>query len=101
LKSPEIAERGATPAIETALHGENAVEFSGGERNGDAPEKGDEGEKQDRHARAGIVEDSFITEGTAGGVAVKKRQEREEADLAKMGVLGRKRLLDFTLGFGH
>ena len=101
MKAPEIAERRATPAIETALHGENAVEFSGRERNGDAPEKRNEGEKQDRHAGAGIVKDALVSEGATRGIAIKKRQERKEADLAKVRVFGRERLLGFSLGFGH
>ena len=45
LESPEVAERGTSPAIEATLHGENAVEFGGGERHWYAPEERHEGEE--------------------------------------------------------
>ena len=101
LKAPEIAKRGAAPAIKAALHGKNAVELGGSEGNGDAPEEGNEGEKDERHARAGIVEDSFIAEGASGGVAVKKSEERKESDLAEMRS-ARERCAFVVAGFaGH
>ena len=88
LKSPEIAEGRAAPAIEAALHGEHAVQFRGGEGNRDAPEKRDEGEEHERHARAGIVEDAFVAERAAGGVAVEDSEQRKETDLAQARAVG-------------
>ncbi len=40
-ESPEIAEGGAHPAVEAALHRHGGGELSGDERNRDAPEKWD------------------------------------------------------------
>jgi hypothetical protein len=70
------------------LHGEKTVEFGGGERNGDAPEKRNESEEDERHARAGIVEDAFVTERAAGRVTVKDTEQREETDLAQARAVG-------------
>src|SRR5579863_2230108 len=82
LESPEVAEGVAAPAIETALHRKNAVQFGGGVGHGNAPEERNEGEEDQRHAGAGLRKDVFVTERTAGGVAVEEREQRDEANRA-------------------
>jgi hypothetical protein len=101
LEAPEIAEGSATPTIKTALYGKNAVEFGGCERNGNAPEEGNKGEKQNRHPWAGVVEDAFVAERAAGGVAVEEREKRKKADLTEVRVFGRKGTRDFSWSFLH
>jgi len=66
------------------LYRTDAVQFGGRERNRDAPEEGNKGEKHDGHAGAGIVEDTFVAKRASGGVAVKKREKGEEANLAEV-----------------
>jgi hypothetical protein len=83
LKTPEVAEGSASPAVEATLYREDAVQFSGGEGNGDAPEEGHEGEEDEGHARAGVAVDIFEAEGAAGGVAVKNGEKGKETDLAE------------------
>jgi hypothetical protein len=82
--SPRNRRGSAAPAVETSFYWKNAVELGGCERNRDAPEEGNKGEKHDGHAGAGIVEDAFVTERAAGSVAVKKREKGEEANLAEV-----------------
>jgi hypothetical protein len=101
LEAPEISEGRAAPAVEAALHREKAIEFGGRERNRDAPEKRDEGEEDQRHAGAGIVEDAFVTEGAPGGVAVENAEQREETDLAQARAVGGSWLPGISGGFWH
>src|SRR5882762_7132763 len=87
-ESPEVAESGAHPAIEAALHGHSGSEFGGDERNGDAPEKWDQQVIQQGHAGAGGTDHVFEAEGATGGVGVHDEDEREKSGFADEG-LGR------------
>ena len=88
LKSPEVTKRVPAPAIEAALYRNNAVELSGSVRHGNAPEERHEGEEDQRHARARLRKNVFVTERPAGGVAVKKREQGNEADGANRTFVG-------------
>src|SRR5258707_5474545 len=87
-ESPEVAESGAHPAIEAALHGHGGSEFGGDEGNGDAPEKRDQQVIQQGHAGAGGGDHVLEAEGATGGVGVQDEDEGEKRGFAGEG-LGR------------
>src|ERR1700741_2859530 len=84
-KAPEIAEGGAHPAVETALHGHGGSEFRGDERDGYAPEKRNEQMIEQRHAGTGIADLFFEAEGSSGGVGVHDKDKGEKRGLADCG----------------
>ncbi len=101
LEAPEVAEGGASPTVEAALHGEDAVQLGGRQRDRDAPEEGHESEEHQGHAGAGVVEDAFVAEGPAAGVAVENREQRKKPDLAEARAVGREQRIVFCGGFWH
>ena len=58
--------------------------------------KGTKARNTNSHAGAGVVEDAFVAERAAGGVAVKKSEKRKKTDLAELRVRNREGLLGFT-----
>jgi hypothetical protein len=84
-EAPEVAEGGAHPAIEAALHGHSGCELGGDERNRDAPEKWNEQVKEQGHAGTGVADLLFEAEGAAGGVGVHDEDEVEEGGFADGG----------------
>ena len=84
LKSPEIAERGATPAIETTLHGENAIKFGGSKRNWNRPEHGNKCKEHKCHPRPRTLENFFEAKWSTCRVAIKQRKQRQKTDLTQM-----------------
>src|SRR6266404_4248365 len=87
-ESPEVAEGGAHPAIEAALHGHGGSEFRGDEGNGDTPEKRDQQVIQQGHAGAGGGDHVLKAEGATGGIGVQDENEGEKSGFADEG-LGR------------
>src|SRR6266849_7223604 len=81
-ESPEIAEGGAHPAVEAALHGHRGSEFGGNEGDGDAPEKWDQQMIEQGHAGAGVADLRFEAERATGGVGIHDEDEIEEGGFA-------------------
>src|ERR1700730_14095357 len=69
-KSPEIAEAGAHPAVEAALHGHGGGEFGCDERDWDAPEERNKQVIEQGHAGAGAADLLFEAERATGGVGI-------------------------------
>jgi hypothetical protein len=84
-EAPEVAESGAHPAIEAALHGHGGGEFCGDERDRDAPEKWNQQMKEQRHAGAGVADLLFEAEGATGGVGEHDEDEVEKGGFADDG----------------
>src|SRR5712664_3452728 len=85
-ESPEVAEGGAHPAIEAALHGHGGSEFGGDKRNRDAPEKRDQQVIQQGHAGSGGGDHVLEAEGATGGVGVQDENEGEKSGLRTKGL---------------
>ena len=58
--------------------------------------KRNDGEEDQRHPRAGIVKDAFVSERAACSVAVKNAEQRKETDLAQARAVRVLRLLGFS-----
>src|ERR1700758_3951312 len=84
-ESPEIAERGAAPAIEATFHGHGRSEFGGHQRNRDAPEKWQDQQIQQRDARPRGGYHVLQAEGASGRVREHDEDEIKQSRLAEMG----------------
>jgi len=80
LKAPEVAEGRARPAIESALHRQNAVQLGRGVRHWNAPEEWHKCKKNQSHSRTGFGKNFFIAERPTGGVAIENRHQRKKSD---------------------
>src|SRR5262249_27631127 len=77
-KSPEIAESGPYPAIESTLNRHGRGEFGGDQRHGNRPEEGNNEQVDQRHAGAGGRDHVLETERSAGAVREHHPDEVEE-----------------------
>src|SRR5881275_2804432 len=80
----EIAESRAYPAVEPALHRQDAVHFCSGKRNRNAPEEGNKSEKDERHSGAGALENLLVAKRAASRIAVEECEKRKEPNLAQL-----------------
>src|SRR4029077_11450001 len=85
-EAPEIAEGGAHPAIEAALHGHGGSELGSDQRDRDEPEERNEQMKEQGHAGTGAADLLFEAEGAAGGVGVHDEDEVEKGGFAYCGL---------------
>src|ERR1700719_3338753 len=84
-EAPEVAEGGAHPAVESALHGHGGSEFGGDEGNRNAPEEWNEQVIEQGHAGAGVADLFFEAEGATGSVGVHDEDEGEKGGFADCG----------------
>jgi len=80
LKAPEVAECRARPAIESALHRQNAVQLCRGVRHWNAPEERHKSKKNQSHSGTGFGKNFFIAERPTSGVAIENCQQRKKSD---------------------
>ena len=81
LKAPEAAEGAANPDVEAAFGWDGAGQFADHERSGEAPDEGNDGEKDKRASVTCFADDVFEAIGAAGDHEVGGGEERDEAQL--------------------
>ena len=82
LKSPEVAECPAHPAVASALDGHGGGQLRSHQRNRNAPEKRDEEVIEQRQPRTAGRDLVFEAEGSAGRVGVHHKDEGQQGGLA-------------------
>src|SRR5580704_9829404 len=84
LKSPEIAESRAAPAVKPALDRHGGGHFGGCQRDGDSKQERDDEQESKRQSRSGGRNHGFESERPTGAVREQHGHERQQANAAKI-----------------